>query len=256
MSRRGWIALLVVAGVFLVALVVTVFVVDGYAKAAARDYVEERIVAVLGLPEDAVVEVDLGGGLLLPQVLQGRIDVVDVTVPEATFGVLTGAVTVHAEQVPLDATQPVPTLRVEFRVAERDLPDLGRNLAGLELDTIRLDPPEIVGTTEFSVFGFAVPVGLGLEPSAVDGEIVFTPTTVLVGGEEIDAAALLADPVFGGLARGLFQQQSVCVAASLPVALTVTDVTVEDDALAVFITGDGARLGGEELSTLGTCAAD
>ena len=30
---------------------------------------------------------------------------------------------------------------------------------------------------------------------------------------------------------------------------------VEDDALAVFITGDGARLGGEELATMGTCAA-
>lgn len=254
-SRRGLIALLIVLAVLVVGLILTFFAVDAYAKATARDYIRERIVAALGLPADAEVEVDLGGGLLLPQVLQGRVDQVDIDVPEATFGPLTGAATVHAEQVPLDETQPVPVLAVEFRVAEDDLPDLARNLAGLELDSIRLDPPEIVGETEFSVFGFAVPVGLALEPSAVDGEIVFTPTTVLFGGEEIDADALLADPVFGGLAQGLFQQQSVCVAEQLPAALTVTEVVVEDDALAVFITGDGARLGGEELATTGTCAA-
>ena len=42
---------------------------------------------------------------------------------------------------------------------------------------------------------------------------------------------------------------------ALPTALTVVDVDVEGDALVLAIDGAGAALGGDGLTTLGTCAA-
>jgi hypothetical protein len=251
--RRGWIIALVVLAIVLLLGFIAFLVADGLVKDYARDYVRTRIIEVLALPDDAKVDVDLGGGSILLQALAGRIASVDATVPEATFGALTGAAELHAEGVPLDPATPVDELRVDFAVAEDDLVAIAGNLSGLELDSIELDEPEIVVASGFSIFGFQFQLGMGLEPSAADGQLVFTPTKVTVGDDTYTTEQVLADPLFGLFARDLLKQQSVCIAGYLPVALVLTSADVDGEHLTLGFSADGAALGGAELSTLGTC---
>lgn len=253
-KRRGWIIALVVVGVVAVLGLIGFLVADGIAKDYARDYVRERVVAVLDLPADARVDVDLGGGSIILQALAGRIDEVAVSVPELSFGELTGAATLRAEGVPLDETLPVEVLRVEFSVGEGDLAAIAGSLSGLELDSIELEEPAILVGSTFSLFGLPIPLGVALVPSAEDGQLVFTPETVTVAQQQFAAADLLANPLFGAFARDLLQQQSVCVAASLPRALVVTDARVDGERLVLAIRGDGTALGGSDLATPGVCA--
>lgn len=251
--RRGWIVALVVVAVLAVVGVVGFFVADAWAQGYAREVVRERVLAVLGLPADAAVEVDLGGGSIILQALAGRIDEVDVAVPEATVGSLSGAVAFHAEGVPLAETEPVDVLRIRFAVPEAELQAIAGNLSGLELDEIALEGEEIVVATQVSVLGFPIDLGLALAPSAADGQLVFTPTKVTVAGRTFSAASILADPLLGAIAGKLLDQRSVCLASSLPHALELSSARVADGRLELGFTGDGATLGGPELQTPGTC---
>lgn len=252
--RRGWVVPVIVVAIVLLLGVIAFLVGDGLAKQYASDYVRARIVEALGLPDDAQVDVRLGGGSMILQALDGRLVSVEVSVPEATFGELSGAIEVHAEGVPLDATKPVDVLRVDLVVDEDDLVAIADNLSGLTLDTIDLDESGIVVASAFSIFGIPLPLGMTLEPSAVDGELTFTPTSVTVGDTTFPAEQVLADPLFGGFARDLLRQQSVCIAGYLPEALVLTTVEIEGEQLVLGFTGDGAALAGPELSTPGTCA--
>lgn len=252
-KRRGWIVALIVIGIVALLGLIAFLVADGIAKDYARDYVRARVIEVLQLPDDADVDVDLGGGSIILQALAGRIQTVDVTVPELSFGELTGAAELHAEGVPLDQTAPVDVLRIDFAVDEGDLASIAGSLSGLELESIDLEEPDIVVASSFSLFGLPIPVGMSLTPSAAEGQLVFTPSSVTVAGSTFTAEQLLGDPLFGLFAQDLLEQQSVCVAGNLPQALVLTGAAVDGNDLVLSITGDGAALGGPELASLGTC---
>jgi hypothetical protein len=253
-KRRRWPwvlgGILVLLGIL---LTVAFFIAEAYAKDYAREYIKERIIAVLGIGPDTPVTVDIGDDSVLIQALVGKLNQIDVTVEEVTFGILKGAATVHAEGVPLDQNAPVETLEITFAVAEGDVAALAGNLSGAQLESIVLEEPEIVASTTFNFFGFQLPVGMGIEPSADEGRIVFTPTSIRLGEDNYTAEELRQ--TFGGFADQLLRQQSFCVAENLPAALTIVEVDVVAKDLVVEIDGDGAALGGPDLSTPGTCAA-
>lgn len=253
-KRRRWPwvlgGILIVLGIL---LTIAVIVAERYAKDYARDYIKDRIIAVLGIEPGTPVTVDIGDGSVLLQALAGKLNQIDVTADQVSFGILSGAATVHAEGVPLDQNEPVEALEITFAVAEGDVEALAGNLSGAQLESILLEEPEIVASTAFNVFGFQIPVGMGIEPSAEDGKIVFTPTSIRLGDENYTAEELR--DTFGGFAEQLLRQQSFCVAENLPAALTIVDVDVVEKDLVVKIDGDGAALGGTDLSTPGTCAA-
>lgn len=250
--RRIW--PFVTLGVLVVLLVVAFFVGDAIAKDYARDYIRARIIEVLHLDPSTPVTVDIGTGSVLLQALGGKLDQVDVTASEVTFGELSGAATIHAEGVPLSGDVPTEKLDITFSVAEEDVAVLAGNLSGLPLTGIALEEPEIVASTEFDLFFFTVPVGIGLTPSTGDGQLLFTPTSIRLDDQTISADDLLADPTLGGLARQLLAQQAFCVAEYLPVGLTAVDADVVGSDLVVKVDGDGVALAGPELSTMGTCA--
>jgi len=243
-----WIALVVV----IVVLIVGFFVADGLAKTYARDYIKQRIVAVLHLDPKTPVKVDIGDGSVLLQAISGHLKTVDVTVGTVTFGALTGGASIHAVNVPLDENAKVDKLDITYRVAEKNVAALASNLSGAKLDNVQLDAPEIVATTSFDVIGIHVPVGIGLTPGASTGQITFKPTSIHVGDQTFTAEQLLNSSL-GGLAGNLLKQRSFCVAEFLPKALTVVDVDVVKKDLVVKINGDGVALGGSGLSTLGIC---
>ncbi len=253
-TRRRW--PWVLGGILIVLailLVIGFFVADAYAKNYARDYIKERIVAVLGIEDPSQVKVDIAGSVLL-QALAGRLNDVDINAGTVSFGALTGDATVHAEGVPLDANAATEKLEVTFTVAEDQIIGIvGDNLSGIPIDSITLEEPEIYVQASPTVLIFPIPVGMKLEPSAEDGQVVLTPTTVSLFEESFTVEE--ASQQLGGLAGQLFAKQRICVNESLPVALTIVDVDVVKKTLVVKINGDGVVMGGPDLSTPGTCAA-
>ena len=250
-KRRVWPWILAV--VVLVVAVVGFFVADAAVKSYASNLVKQRIIQVLQLDPATPISVDLGGGSILLQALSGKVSTVHVTAPKVSFGALTGSAVVHATDVPLDQNAPVGTLAVTVSVDQADLGAITGNLSGAQLTSITLAEPDIVVNTQFSILGFGIPVGMGLVPSASNGQIVFTPSTITVGQQSFSADDLRNNPIFSGLAGALLTQQNLCVADRLPKALTVSDVKVSGSQLVVTVTGDGAALGGSDLTTLGSC---
>ncbi|MEO6116304.1 MAG: DUF2993 domain-containing protein [Pseudolysinimonas sp.] len=250
-KRRIW--PFVVVAVVLVALIVGFFVADAALKTYAQDQIKQKVIAALGVDPKTDVRVKLGGGSVLLQALSGKLTSVDVTVPRLAFGDLVGSATLHATQVPLNENAPLQKLAITYRVSEKDVRVLASDLSGMKLDTITLEKPEIVANASFSVFGFGIPVGLGLTPSASKGQLVFTPTSILVSGQKFTSKQLIATPGLGSLARNLLKQQSFCVAQYLPKALTVTSAKVADHQLVLTISGDGTALGGSGFTTKGSC---
>ena len=250
-KRRGWIIALIVVASVIVLGVIAFLVAEAVAKDYARGYVRDRIVEVLNLPADAEVDVDLGGGSIILQALAGRVDQVDVDVPEASFGELSGAVRFHAEGVPLDETAPVDVLRIDFAIGADDLTALGQGAGDEGTPAFEFADGAVLLTSEFALFGATIPLSLTLEPSAADGDLVLTPTSITLGSETFESGD--DDSFFGQILTALFQPQNLCIAGSVPQALSLTDATIADAELVLAFTGDGAAFGRPELSTPGTC---
>jgi len=253
--RRGWLIALVVVGILVVLGVIAFFVGEAFAQQYARDYVRTRIVEVLQLPADAQVDVDLGEGSIIFQALAGRVDTVDVDVPDVVFGDLTGDVVFHAEGVPLDAAEPVDALRVDFAIGAEDLAALGEGQDVADAPSFAFEEGEVSLTSAFELFGSSIPLGFTFTPSAVDGALVLTPTSLTVGTQTFEADTT-DDSFLGQIARALLQPQTLCIAASVPQALVLGDASIEGQQLILRFDGDGAALGGSELSTPGTCPAN
>ena len=155
----------------------------------------------------------------------------------------------------LDSSQPVNTLNITMTIAEDDVRSLAVSLSGLQLSSIELQDGVIEIGSEFNLFNLIrVPVAVDLAPAAVDGAITFDPVTIYLGEEQISVADLRNTPEFSSLAGDLLRTQTVCVANSLPEALTVVDVQVIGTDLVVRVNGDGTPLSGPGLSTMGVCA--
>lgn len=248
--RRRWLVPVIVVGTVLVLGVVGFLVADAAAAASARDYVKARIVEVLDLPADADVAVDLGGGSILLQLLAGRVDEVAVDVPDARFGDLSGTVEFRATGVPLDAQKPLDSLRIGYTVGADDLAALGGDAAASEFEFV---DGEATLRSEFELFGVTIPIGYALVPSAEDGELVLTPTRLTIG-ETVFEPGEADDSIFGAIATALLQPQRLCIADSVPAALTLDGAEIRGDELRLDFRADGVALGAPELSTSGVCA--
>jgi hypothetical protein len=248
--RRGWIIALIVIAAVAVLAIIAFLVAEAIAKDYARGYVRDRIVEVLNLSDDAEVDVDLGGGSIILQALAGRVDQVDVDVPVVAFGELSGAVRLHAEGVPLDEMQPVDVLGIDFAIGADDLTALGQR-ADEGAPTFEFVEGEVAVSSELALFGATIPLSLTFEPSAAEGDVVLTPTSITLGSETFTSGD--DDSFFGQLLSSLFQPQRLCLAGSVPQALVLTEATIDDAELVLTFTGDGAAFGGPELSTPGTC---
>lgn len=252
-KRRRW--PFVVGGIVLllvILLVVGYFVGESYARSKAIETIKAKVVAVLGVQDPSTVKVDIGSGPVLFQALAGKLNEVNVTADEVVFGELSGAATLHAEDVPLDANAKTKSLDITFALPEDQVASqLTAALGDIKPDSVALQEPEITVDTTIDLFFFKLPVGVGLEPSAEDGQLVFTPTTVKLGDQDYTPAELRDE--LGNLAEPFLAANTLCVSDALPVALTVTDVDVVGKELVLKIEGDQVALGGPDMSTKGSC---
>lgn len=253
-KRRRGLVLGISLLVVIVVLVVGFFVAENVARNYADTYVKERITETLTVENPDNISVDLGGGSIIFQAISGSIADARVTVPKVSVGDLTGNAVATATSIPLDSTKAVGTLRIGFTVPEGNLGELTKSLGGdVQLD-VTLKDGTVQIASDLKVLSAVIPIAVGLEPSAKDGNLVFAPTSFEINGNTISADDLKTGPL-SGITGNFVKDQTVCVASYLPKALVLEQVRVTDSALSITLNGDGAVLGGTDLSAKGTCPA-
>jgi hypothetical protein len=248
--KRALVAVVTVVGSL--AIVLTgLWAVDAWARQQVVAYVTEKVQQVLSLESTENVDVEVAGFSIIAQVLTGSLDEIAVDVDEVQIGDLTGGVALTARGVPIDLTRPVDSVEIDFRVTEESLKSVAHLLSAAAIDSVELAEGEIRFASEFRIFGFAIQVGIGVEPFADDGQIAFTPTSVELNGARTSADELV--DTFGGAATALLQTQSFCVAKWLPAAFVLRDVEVDGSVLLVSIRADDGVFDEASVRTLGTC---
>ena len=241
----GWLVVLAIVGAL-----VTFALIEGdkIVRDIAGGVVRSGVVAALDLPDTQEVDVDLGGGLLVFQAITGKLDSVDVTVPDVAFGEAVGTLALTVTDVPLDPGKPVGTLTADVVFDEANVAKYAGYLSGAPLTSLVLaDQAATVGAD----LG-GVPVTVSLTPSVATGAVVFTPAAVTAGGVAATVEELAAGPL-APLAAPMLASRPLCVAQYLPAALTVSGAVVSGNTL--VITATGSDVGLAALGSKGTCEA-
>ena len=222
-KRRAW--------PWVVSLVVVVVLLGGAAFAGewlARDVVERGVrgalASELGVATDqADVQI---GGLVIPQLISGRFDEVRIEAQDVSLPGFTGDVEVTARGVPLTADGPLDSADASVTLDQEQLRSLLAGVEGFPEESLGLSGSDVTITVPLNVFGVAIPIGVGLTPSAAGGALVLTPASFTLAGATADAQGLRDR--FGAVADIALQPWQVCIASSLPAGLTLTDVAVVD----------------------------
>ena len=248
--KTVWIAVATALGALAIVLA-GLWAVDAWARQQVADYVTDKVQQVLSLESTENVDVTVAGFSVIAQVITGSLDEIAVDVDDVQIGDLSGGVALTARGIPVDLTKPVDSVEIEFRVSEQSLKSVAHLLSAAAIDTVELVDGEIRFASEFRIFGFAIQVGIGVEPFADDGQIGFKPTSVELNGARTSADELV--DTFGGAAKALLQTQSFCVAKWLPEAFVLRDVVVDGRELDVTIRADDGVFDEASIRTLGTC---
>ena len=246
--RRVWPWLVVLA--IVVVLVVTAAIA---AEAIARGLVTEGVRALVSSQVDSSGEVDVEvEGLVVPQLISGTLDDVTVSAPDVTFGPVTGDVSVTAQGVPIRGDAAAQGGTATVRLDQDELRTLLAQIDGFRAGSVGMASPDVTMSTEVSLFGAAIPIGVALAPGAADGALTLAPASFDVGGATIDAEQLRSQ--LGGLADGVIRDWSICIEDQLPAALTLTGVTVDpSNELVATFDVNGAVIVDRSLLSNGTC---
>ncbi|WP_460789805.1 LmeA family phospholipid-binding protein [Microbacterium lacusdiani] len=251
--RRRW--PWVLAATLVLLAVAAVVVAEGVARSIVPERVRETVVAQLGLPEDQPLDVTVGGVLVLPQLIAGRLDELrvagaDVPLPGEAAAGLTVDADVRLTGVPLrEGVQGGPGT-AELRLGADDLQLLladARLPDTLADSTVTLAEPDAVLTSEVSILGASIPIELSLAPGAADGDLTLEPTGARIGGAQLSLEQLAA---MAGIELG---PVPVCLADRLPSGLALTAVAVEGDALVADLDVAAGMMTDPALLEPGTC---
>lgn len=246
--RRGR-GILVLLGILVVVAVLAV-VAELVARQLVPDMVRAAVVEQLELPADHPVDVEVDG-ILVPQLIAGTLADVRIASEDVTVGAFSGDVTAHGQGIPLRADRAADGGTAEVRMTVEQLRSLLATIDGFPAETIELAAPNVRASTEVELLGVAIPLGVVLEPRAVDGGLVLAPVEGNVAEATVTAEQLRQQ--FGGLLEPLLQDRSVCIASSLPTALTLQSIEVVDDELVAGFGIDGGIIDDPALQATGTC---
>ena len=236
---------LLIVVVVIAALVVAAELV---ARAILPGIVRGIVVEQLDLPADQQLDAS-ASGILLPQLIGGRLDELHLTTDSVTLGGVTGAADVTATGISLDgggigaATGTVRIGADQFTalLADTDLP----------IDEVAFAAPDATVSGSLSVLGIPIPVALTVTPGAEDGDIVLTPVELQVAGVTLNAQQVAER--FGDLAADLTGPQRICIADQLPAGVAVTGLEISDDAAVIDLDVDGAIVTDTALQENGVC---
>ena len=249
--RRGWgwlIALVIVAGLVVAAW----FLGEWIARDLVVKTIREQVITQLALPADQDVDVTVEG-TVIPQLIAGRLDDVTIASDDVMLGeAFTGDVTVHATGLTFrgDPSAQSASARVVLDTAQ--VQALMATVKGFPADTLGLHEPNVTMSTTLTFFGATFPIGVGLTPSADQGELVLSPALLQLGDAKISAEDLRDR--FGPLADAVLRDWTVCIAQYLPAAVTVTDTVVAGGKLTADLTIDPRVISDAALQRNGTCS--
>jgi hypothetical protein len=223
---------------------------EALARGAVQGGVRQLVVMQLDLPADQPVDVEVDG-LVLPQLLSGRLGEITVASPDATLGPVAGDVEVTLTDVPISADAAAGPGSATVRLDEAQLQGLLGTIEGFPAESVAISEANVTVSTELSLFGASFPLGVALQPGAAGGNLTMTPTAFQLGGTDVSADALRTQ--FGGLADTVLREWSVCVAENLPAALTLISAATADGAIVATFDIDGAVIIDPALRQPGTC---
>jgi hypothetical protein len=244
--RRRWPWVLLIVVVVLAALAVAG---EFLARALLPGVVRGIVIQQLDLPSDQQLDVD-AEGILLPQLISGRLDALHLSTQSVTIEGITGAADVTARGVPLrggDLGGASGTISID----ESQFTQL---LAGTDLpiDQVTFDAPDVTVSGSVQVLALSIPVSLTVTPGAADGALQLTPRSISIGGVVVDADQV--QDTLGGIGSELTRTQSICIADRLPAGLTITGLEVKGAAAIIDIDVDGAIVTDQRLQQPGVCA--
>jgi len=245
-SRR-WIAVLIVVVVLVAGAVVAA---EFIARSVVASTVRSLVVKKVGLPDHQNVDVAVAG-IVLPQLLGGRLDDVTITSNDVTLGPITGDVVVEMRGVPISGGAAAEGGTASVALDEDQLRSLLAQIPGFPSGTVQVAAPDLTFVNELSVFGVGIPVGVSVTPGAANGDLTLAPAGFELGGNSIDADTLRAQ--FGGVADAILGTQSLCIADRLPAALTLTSATAQGQNLVAAFDIDGGVLNDPALQRDGSC---
>lgn len=240
------IALIVVIGLAVAAW----FIAESVTRSILTNTVREQVITQLALPEDQQIDVGFDEPVL-PQVIGGRLERLDIASEDVPLGDVLADVSVRASDVPIRGDGDIGSADATVVFAEDQLETLLSQVSGVSGAGLMLDPPNVTVEVEMPIFAVSVAVGLDLTPSAVDGDIVLTPTAVRLGNAELTGDALRDR--FGSVTDGVVRDYPICIRDRLPAGLTLREVRVEPGALVAEVDVDGAIIRDASLQAEGTC---
>lgn len=248
--RRAWpwiVVLILVLALLAGAAVGAESIARGTVEGGIRTLVATQVQVPPGESVDVEVE-----GLVLPQLIGGTFEQITVSAPDVTVGPLTGDVTVVANGVPIRGDAPAAGGTATVSLDATQLRALLASVDGFPSEAVGIAAPNVTASTELSLFGASIPLGLALAPGAADGALTLTPAALTVGGAEVTADAARAQ--FGALADAVVRDWSICIAGDVPQALTLTgaEVSAANELVATFDV-DGRVVVDRSLLSSGSC---
>ncbi len=241
-KRRRWPVVLVVLVLVLAALVVVAeFVLRGVVDRIIADQVEQS------LPEGATGEVTAHAeGIVVPQLLAGTLDRVDITSDRLTVDGVPLAADVTARDVPVDGKGDVHDVDGHVTLAATSVQDLAKYSPLFERLRLVDGGVELSGST--AVLGYDIGyAATGDVVAQQDGRgVTITPQSVRITNSDL---GLKVDRIPG--VTGVPVQ--VCTAQFLPEQLRVRSVDVTSAEATVRVTADSLPLTEQGLRTVGAC---
>jgi hypothetical protein len=197
--RRAWpwiVAFAIVIGLAIVAW----FAGEAIAKDLVTKTIREQVITQLSLPADQDIQVEVPGPMI-PQLIVGTLGEVTITSEDVPMESFVGDVTVTAQDIPIRGEGEMGSAAATVVLTEEQLRTLMSTVEDFAADSLGLAAPDVTMSTEVSVFGVGIPVGVSLTPSAVDGDLVLTPASLQLAGAAITAEDLRRPHTDGGGGR-------------------------------------------------------
>lgn len=243
--RRRWPWVLLSVVVVLALLVVAAELLT---RAILPGVVRSIVIEQLDLPADQQLDVE-AEGILLPQLIGGRLDTLHLSTDSVTLEGITGAADVTASGVPLrggDLAGAEGTIRIDESqftalIGRTDLP----------VDSVVLDAPTATVAGSVTVLGVAIPVSLTVTPGVAEGDLELTPVGLSVGGLQVDADQVGSS--LGSLGADLTRTQRICIADQLPAGITLTGLEIDGSEAVIDVDVDGGIATDPALLEKGVC---
>jgi hypothetical protein len=221
------------------------------ARGYAENLVQTKVRSALSMSKATPVDVKVEGTSVLYQLATGSLQKIDIDLPKATIGALTGSAKLTVRGVPIDQSKPIDGGTLVVSTDQAGLQQLLKSFSGIPVTSVALLNGAVQLGGSFDIFGVKIPLKVTLTPGVKNGELTLTPNAFEVNGANFTATQLSKN--FGALASGITGTQTLCIASALPKPLHLTSLVIRGTTVTVGGTISPVVLNDAAFTTKGTC---